>query len=416
MSESAEFRRGWKVLLAATIGCAAGVNVLPFYSLGSFILPLQADFGWSRSEIASSFLYTTVALTLMSPVLGWLVDRFGVRLLALASIPPLAVVMYLLSRYEGPVAGFHALYALAAIVGGGATPISYTRAVNLAFSEAKGFALGISLAGVGIVAVALPPLLAEIIQVHGWRAGYVALAILTLLPWPFVAFGIHFQQQTEGVRAPVETNEEDFGARALRTRTFWTICFSFAAIGIAVSALVVHLVPLLQDSGMSSLGAAKTASVIGIGVLAGRVLIGFVIDRFFAPHVAATLFALTAAGCLCLLTGGVALAPIAAALIGLSLGAEVDLIAYMTAKYFGMRRYAFLYAIIFSVFALGAAIGPSLAGLLFDKSKSYQSTLVIVTVLLVAGSMAIVSLPKFEDFINFHAEGGEKQRSRKSYA
>lgn len=412
-SKFAEFRRGWLILLAATLGCSAGVNVLPFYSLGSFILPLQNELGWSRSDIASSFLYTTIALTIISPGLGWLIDRIGVRLVALFSIPLLAVVLFMLSRYEGAVSGFHTLYALAAIVGGGATPINYTRAVNQAFDKWRGLALGISLSGVGIIAIVLPPLLAEVIQNHGWRAGYLVLAVLTLLPWPFIFIGIRPNSKTTAYSYRNDTKvEEDFGIGALYSRTFWTIGLSFAAIGIAVSALVVHLNPLLRDAGMDAISAAKIVSIIGFGVLAGRVLVGYVIDRLFAPFVAAALFIATAIGCALLFGGGVALAPAAAVLVGLSLGAEVDLIAYMTARYFGMRRYGFLYAIIFSLFALGAAIGPSAAGALFDASKSYDTALLGVIGLLMGGSLAIITLPRFE---NYRAQYTQKAASCSSH-
>jgi hypothetical protein len=144
-AEVAEFRRGWPVLLAAAVGCFSGLTTLPFYSVGSFITPLQAASGWGRGEISSSFLYLTLVLALTAPALGYLIDRIGVRLVALVSIPLLSLVMFLISRFEGSVTVFHALHATAALVGGGATPIAYSRAVNAHFDAARGLALGISL-------------------------------------------------------------------------------------------------------------------------------------------------------------------------------------------------------------------------------------------------------------------------------
>src|SRR3954468_1790046 len=118
LSEKAlEFRQGWLLLLlAATLGSAAGLSSLPFYSLGTFIAPLQAEFGWGRGDVASSFLYTTVVLALISPGLGTLIDRVGVRPLALVSIPLLAAVLFAISRFEGSLLAFHGLYALAAVI------------------------------------------------------------------------------------------------------------------------------------------------------------------------------------------------------------------------------------------------------------------------------------------------------------
>ncbi|MFC0408675.1 MFS transporter [Roseomonas elaeocarpi] len=390
----AEFRHGWPALLAATVGCAMGLSSLPFYSLGSFIAPLQAEFGWGRGDVASSFLYTTVVLALVSPLLGGLIDRVGVRPVALVSIPLLAAVLFAISRFEGSVTGFHLLYALAGLVGSGATPINYTRAVNAAFDRGRGLALGISLAGIGVAAFALPPLLAWIIQAHGWRTAYLTLAVLALLPWPFALLGL---REGEAARSAVLRDGASV-AFALRSGTFWVIGLGFAAIAVAVSALVVHITPLLRDAGLDAMAAARIASVIGIGVLGGRILAGYVIDRFFAPFVAAAMFLATALGCLLLLLGGPALAPVAAVLVGLSLGAEVDLIAYLTARYFGMARYGFLYALIYAMFAVGAAVGPAAAGTLFDLTGSYTVPLWCVIALLAVSSLAIAALPRFDAF------------------
>jgi predicted MFS family arabinose efflux permease len=392
-SAATEFRRGWPVLLAATLGSAVGLSTLPFYSLGSFIAPLQAEFGWGRGDIASSFLYTTVVLAIIAPLLGLLVDRIGVRPVALVSIPLFAGTLVLLSRFSGSLGSFHALFALAALVGGGATPINYTRAVNASFDHARGIALGISLAGIGVAAIALPVMLVQVNAAHGWRTGFLVLAGLALVPWPFVLLGLRSpppvqRQKTARVGA----------GDALTTGVFWTMAIGFAAVAIAVSALIVHMMPLLRDAGLDAMSAARTASLIGIGVLVGRIGIGWLIDRIFAPHVAGVMFAVTAVGCLLLVEGGPAMAPVAALAIGLSLGAEVDLMAYLTARYFGMARYAFVYGIIYSLFALGGAVGPTLAGIVFDRTGTYDTVIWGAVSLLLGAATAIGRLPRFDKF------------------
>jgi cyanate permease len=238
-------------------------------------------------------------------------------------------------------------------------------------------------------------LLTELIVNFGWRTGYFALSLLALLPLPFVLFGIsdNSVQPLTDIR---KTAFVDDGKAIFRNWVFWAVGLAFAAVAIAVSALIVHMVPLLRDAGMTPIAAARTASIIGFGVLAGRLITGWLIDRFFAPYVAATLFLATMLGCLLLLFGGVALIPISAALIGLSLGAEADLIAYLTAQYFSMARYAFVYSIIYTMFLIGAAAGPALAGKLYHASGNYTSTVWTVVCLLTAGSLVILRLPRFE--------------------
>jgi MFS family permease len=164
----------------------------------------------------------------------------------------------------------------------------------------------------------------------------------------------------------------------LKTRVYWTIAAGFIAVATAVSALVIHMVPLLRDTGMPLSQAAAVASFIGVGVILGRVLVGWTIDRVFAPNVAAAVFLLTASGCALLNLGGAQTAPLAAFLIGFALGAEIDLIAYLTARYFGMKNYGFLYGSIYSMFSIGAAAGPAIVGRLYDLYGNYHIALWIM--------------------------------------
>ncbi|MGV7241132.1 MFS transporter [Caballeronia sp. M23-90] len=215
------------------------------------------------------------------------------------------------------------------------------------------------------------------------------------MPWPFVLFCI----KDKASAAIPDTGPSFTRSEVLRNQLFWTMSFAFAASALAVSALVVHMTPLLHDAGLGMAAVAKIVSSIGLGVLGGRIVVGYLIDRFFAPYVAAVLFAATALGCTLLLLSGVSVAPFAGMLMGLSLGAEVDLIAYMTSRYFGMRRYGFVYAVSYSIYAIGASSGPTLAGISFDKTHSYNSVLVGATILLIGAAVAMLRMPRFEEIL-----------------
>ncbi|WP_207005021.1 MFS transporter [Trinickia mobilis] len=400
----AELACGWPVLLAATIGCGAGMSSLPFYSLGSFVEPLNHAFGWSRAAVSACFLYLTLTLAVVGPLLGWVIDRVGTRTVALLSIPCLSAFFYALSAFSGALWTFQMHFVAVALVGGGTTPILYTRAVCTVFDGARGRALGITLAGTGVAALLLPKVLSGIIAAHGWQGGFIALAVTSALPWPFVFFcfprGRTQNESMVQVEPESKPDSEPWCSfqQAVRTRVFWTIAAGFMCIAVAVSALVVHLVPYLVDRGFSGSEAASVASLMGVGVLVGRLLVGWLIDRFFAPRVALILFSITAAGCLLLMLGGNKLASLTALLIGLSLGAEVDMISFLTSRYFGMRSYGRLYAVVYSAFVVGAAIGPVLAGRLFDLQGNYQQALWMVIVLLLVGAGAISTLPGYSGF------------------
>ncbi|MCX6499467.1 MAG: MFS transporter [Arthrobacter sp.] len=390
-----EFKTGWPALLSATVGSAVGVTALLFYSLGSFTAALQKEFGWSRAEVSSSFLYTTIALVIFAAPLGWLLDRFGPRRVAIISVPGLTLSLFLLSQFEGELIYFYLLFALAGLLGSGTTSIVYTKAVNSAFFTSRGLALGITLAGLGVAALALPPLVTGFVQSWGWRTGFTVLAVLSLLVIPFVFFGL----KGSGPRA--DSAPELVGANradALKSRAFWTILAGFLLVGGSVPAIIPHMVPMLTDVGLAPASAAGIASLIGLGVIVGRLSIGFLVDRFFAPFVAAPLFLITALGCLLLMWGGPGLAPAAAIMIGVSFGAEADLIAFLCGNYFGLKRYGFIYGLIYAAFSIAVAIGPIWAGSFFDRTGSYNGALITVAVMLTFGSGVLLTLPKNQPF------------------
>ncbi|CAD6557692.1 MFS transporter [Paraburkholderia sabiae] len=390
VSKLAEFRRGWSLLLTATVGSAVGLVPIMFYSLGSFIGPLHSEFGWNRGEISMAYLLATVVLSVAAPGLGVLIDRYGVRKLALLSIPLLAAVLFAISRCERSVLAFQSLYGLAALLGLGATPVVYTHIVAGAFDKARGLALGIAMSGVAVTTAGLPLLLATIIQAYGWRGGYVTLAILVLVAWPFV---LHFTRGLKVSAARKQTIMVD--TSVFRLPVFWIIGIAFTAVAIAVGAVIVHLVPMLRDAGLSALAAASVAGFVGIGAIVGRLATGYLVDHLFAPYVAACMFLLTSISFVLLLFTGTTTAPLAAALTGLSLGVEIDLMAYLTARYFGMLRYGFVYSVIYSMFAIGGAIGPAAAGRAFDMSGNYRTTLWAAAALRAISAITILRLPRF---------------------
>lgn len=390
----AEITAGWSLLLTATIACGTGVSSLIYYSFGLFVAPLQQAFHWSRGDVSGALFYGSIGLVLAAPVLGWLIDRLGARRVALVAVPCFVAMLLVLSRFEGSRALFYGLFFALNVAGIGTSSILYARAVAGSFHSARGMALGITLAGPGTAAIVLPPLMLWVITHYGWRMGFVTLAMLALTPWTLVYFWL--KPRAGLVSLDTGADVPGTGRReALLTRTFWTLAIGFAATAVACSALVVHMVPMLRDAGLEPAHAARVASLIGIGVIIGRLGIGWLVDHLFAPYVAAVIFVVTAAGCVLLMTGGPDLAPQAAFLIGFALGAEVDLLAFLTARYFGLRHFGFLYATVYACFWVSSSLGPFIAGRMFDRYGDYQATLAMVSGLMVFAAVASLTLPQY---------------------
>ena len=187
---------------------------------------------------------------------------------------------------------------------------------------------------------------------------------------------------------------------ALRSFRFWQFAFAFTLIGGMISSLMVHLVPLLTDSGMDRSLAVRIAGLMGIAVIFGRVTTGFLVDRFHPPYVAAFFLAMPVIGCV-LLSGdspAFAFTIAAAVFVGLAAGSEVDLVPYLTARYFGLKAYGKLYGAVFVFFYAGVGIVPPIFGYIFDVNGNYDLALQFAIVALALGVVAIATLGQAPDF------------------
>ena len=392
-----EFSLAWTVVIGAALGTAIGVSALPYYSQGLFITELETAFGWTRSQLTLAFMMKTLGLAAASPLIGALVDKYGVRGPAIASYLCLGVCFVLLGVVVESYWHLLILYALLAFFGAGTSPVMLTRVINGWFTRSRGLALGLTLTGTGLTATFVPAVLSRVIDQFGWRGGYMALGLLVLAVFPLV-IALLKPNPEEARTIACSTGAEVDGVslqEARKSRLFWTLMFSFFLLASAISGLLVHFIPLLISEGISRQDAATTAGLIGVAVILGRVLVGFLVDRLFAPYVAVGLFTLCAVGCLLLSVFGSAAAPFAAIAIGLGMGGEVDLIGYFTVRYFGLTAYGRLYGWQYAGFIIGSGVGPLWIGISYDLTGSYSLALIISAVILFVICGIFMSLPRF---------------------
>ncbi|MCU0760931.1 MAG: MFS transporter [Steroidobacteraceae bacterium] len=416
-----EFRRGWRTLFASAVGNGSGLSGLPFYTFGVFVVPLVEAFGWSRGDVSGAASSLIVGTAITAPIIGSMIDRYGVRRVGLASMAALAVGYALLTQLGSSIAMFYAAWLAISLVGGGTTPVVWTRTVGVWFDRGRGFALGLALAGSGLASLFAPVLTNRAIAAWGWQGGYLALAAFILLvAVPLIAI---FLQDRPPAAAPSSSarpamravpagagasREDPVDAlpgltleEALRTPAFWKIAIGFFFVSGVVAALIINLVPLLIDRGLDRADAAAIASVMGIAVLGGRIGIGFLLDRLHAPSVARTLLGLCAGGCVLLSLADLPGWAIALAVmsLGLAAAAEVDLVAFLSSRFFGMRAYGKIYGWQLTAFYLGAAIGPFAAGRAYDHFQSYLPVLYFAAGALLFGALVTGTLGRPPVFV-----------------
>jgi MFS family permease len=394
---------GWWVVLAAGIGLSVHGGPIITGTFGVFLKPLSQEFGWSRAQISLAFSLATLVLTVALPLIGRLVDRLGARRVILPSVLIFGLGLMSLYFLTASLWHYYAISLFMAVGGSGATPVSYSKVISCWFDQRRGLALGLAMAGSGLGAFIMPPLAQALITSVGWRHTYVFLGLLAIgITVPAVGLFLKEAPQMMGLlpdgelvaRAglPKQSGQESGmdGREAWHTGTFWLMLSAFFLLSVSFHGYIVHLVPLLTDRGDSAQSAALVVSLGAAGAVLGRVGAGYLLDRFFAPYVAIGFFCGFALGIFLLWSGAVGgLVFVTAILVGLGLGAEVDLMAYMVGRYFGLRAFGEIYSYAFAAFTLGAVIGPLLMGISFDSTGSYSLVLggFVVATLMAAGLM-----------------------------
>ncbi|MFD1190808.1 MFS transporter [Phenylobacterium conjunctum] len=390
-----EFAAGWPVVAGSMLGIAVGIAALPTPALGIVLRDLVKEFGWSRAEIAIGPTILLGVLALVSPVLGWIADRVSAAVITTVSLLALALCLFLFSRLGPDIRLYYALMALMAVTASGAATIVYARAISANFTAGRGRALGIAMIGNGVTGIVLPVIMAPYAAHAGWRAVFVALAAVVLLATPLVAVLIGRGRPPappQSIGAPV-TRPALRGAVA--DPVFWAMCAAFLLVAVGAAGMQLHFLAYLADEGVAPATAGAIAGAIGAALIVGRLATGFLVDRLFAPHVAAAMMMLSAACMAAMAHFGGQAGFLGAIAMGLSVGAELDLVGYLTARYFGMGGYGRIYAVFYAVVLVGSSLSKVLYGLTVDLTGSYRLGLYAAAAMLAASAMIFLRMRRF---------------------
>jgi len=398
---------GWWVVLTAATGLLLGYAPIFVFSFGVFVKSMVKEFHSNRTQISLAFTLANVMFSVSSPVAGRLVDRFGARRVIL---PGTLIFGLLLISFKFISTSLWQLYVIFLALGliGGTAQVPYLKIVSNWFDRRRGFALGLTMAGVATGAMVMPPIAQRLMNALGWRSAYAALSILGLVvAIPIVALFLKDSPKEKGLLpdggvdflAQSEERPEKQGltwSTARSSSTFWLMACGFSLVGASVHACVIHLVSMLTDRGVSAENAAMASSALGVALLLGRVGSGYVLDRVFAPYVAIFFFSGVACGLSLLWVGaGGAAAFLGASLVGLGMGAEGDLIAYLTSRYFGLRSFGEIYGYLFSAFTLSGALGSLLMAMGFDRAGSYRLPLAFFLIATVTAAVLMTRLGQY---------------------
>jgi MFS family permease len=375
------------------------VSIIHIYGIFPYIVPVTTEFGWSRAEFTGAFTLAILFQALGAVPLGMLVDRFGSRRLGLAGVVMLCAAFTLLGTASGGLGNWYLLWGLVTLVALPVQATVWTSAVASRFTASRGMALAVTLCGASVAQFVFPPLATWLIGEFGWRDAFIWHGLIWLaivLPFVFLYFRGAYDHGLP--RAPDKPGKPDSATftEGLRSTVYLRLFFASLAFTFTVIALNFQFMPILSDWGIAPGRAAWLASLTGLASIAGRLGTGWLIDRFRASRVGSVIFMLPVVAVLLLLFGReIAATPATVAiLLGLTLGAEVDVIVYLTTRFFGLRSFGALYGGLLAALSIGTAVGPLVASTVFDVTRSYDAFFWLAIALLLASSTALFSLPR----------------------
>ena len=388
-----EFITEWRAVSSAMIGLACGL-IMTSYSLGIMGPHIIAEFGWSKADLAGVQVLA-IGTVIAFPFVGRLTDIIGVRRTAMIGVVSSPLLFFGLSMMNGDFRLYALFFALQVVLLTTTTPPIYCRVVVQKFNLAKGLALAIAAAGPALLAAIGGPLLNNFVVENGWRAGYIALAVVAAIGGGLAIALMPPEDREEQKRSRPKPAREDY-AEIFRSRAFWLICGSMLLCNMPGPAMLSQLNLIVAEQGVVGKAASIMVSAYATGMLIGRFISGVALDRFSAPLVAAGALALTSVGLFMIAWSGgsVPVLAVGIMLVGLSLGAESDIIAYMIHNNFGTRIYSSVFGMTSSVVSISAAFGAGLLSVVLTRTNSYSTFMVISGVFVLIGSSLFLFLPR----------------------
>ena len=389
MSLRRAFKNPWWVVFGSTLGLIVGNGPITLFTFGVFLKPIIATFGWNRGTVASAVTVSQALGALATPFVGKMVDRWGVRRVTLPFIVAFAATTGAIALTPASPLMFILLYGICGLAGGGQAPLNYAKAISAWFESTRGLALGIAMAGVGIGTALDPQIVRVLINHFGWRGAYVGLGVLILaLAFPAVAFFVREPDRESAVDRDhlasagyihpwaASTSGMPIG-EAIKGFRFWFVLVAVFLAAASINGTIAHVVPILTDRGISAALATSMLSLTGIALIGGRILSGFFLDRFFAPYVAACFFLLPLCGIGLLMSSGAGgIVPLLGTVcLGMGIGSEIDIMAFLVGRYFGVRTFGEVYGWIMGVFVFASGLGPTIMGVCYDRTHSYNLAL-----------------------------------------
>lgn len=398
---------GWYIVAACFVIAfmlyGIGVNTFTVY-----VRPLEQDLGWTRSAISMAITIAALSMGLVAPIVGRLLDRFGARRLMLAGAVAVGSAWVLMGRAES-LWFFYGVFLLVGVGQAASTLIPISMVIANWFTAKRGLAMGIVMSGTGIGAMVMVPVSTWLVAQYGWRTTVLWMGSLMLLTAvPLNLLFVYTRPSDLGLRPDGDHGVDPaIGLKptpgltlsaAARTRTFWMIAavmFTFGFVGLGIG---VHMMAYLTDIGHAPETASYIVSLISGVTVAGKLLVGAIADRIgVRAALGLTMVALLIGVGLLLFAHQMPVALAFAIVYGFAIGAPLVVNPALVSQFLGLAHFGTIFGVLTLVSTFGAALGPTVSGLVYDSTKTYTPAYVgFMVMIVIAIACGMTTRPEFE--------------------
>ncbi|NHO65666.1 MFS transporter [Aestuariicella hydrocarbonica] len=410
-------RREWKAHWPMVVCCFLGFG---FYSivpnaLGLFVEPLTTEFGWSRTEIMTGLSISAVTSIFLSPFVGGLIDHWGSRRIALPGLVLSGVVLASFGLANGSAVQWMMFWVCQSLVFLLIKATVWTTAVSGTFYAGRSLAIAVTMCGTAFAQAIVPPLTQWLIAAFGWRHAYFLLGFgwggIALIPAIFFLYDARdrLRKSDNDVHTvivkdnPKQPELPGLTLReAIRHPALIRICIATFIVMLTGIGILVNQVPILVESGVTREYAAYLTSIYGVSGIFGKLATGWLMDRFEAGWVGGITLGLSGFAFLLMLkqVDSIPMIIIGLMVIGYAAGTKLQICAYLTSLYGGLRNFGKIFGIMSSAIAVGGGVGPALAALVYDMTGSYSLFIYAACILSLVAAYLLFGLgPAPKEFV-----------------
>ena len=401
-----EWKANWGLVVAAMLGLSFGS--VPAATLGLFMEPLEAEFGWSRAMISGGMMMFAAIGLPLTPFAGALADKVGSRACVIPGLAACGIAFAAFGLMTGAPLLWWAIWVVYALASLLIRSMIWNAEVSKAFETSRGLAIALVLSGFALAQVIAPPLTHFLITSVGWRAAYVWIG----LGWAGVglAFTVLFFRSAQARAAAAGKTNPSSAPRAvpggltlgqaMRNPAMIRIFLAIFLSTLMGAAVAIHFVPLMEWAGANRTVAATVAGLLGVGSLCGKLMSGWLVDRITSGFLRFAIFALPAVGYLLIWqSDGIFLfLALGGLFMGFGSGGALQMGTYLTTRYGGMRNFGTIFGVISSAMGLSGGVGPVVSGWIYDTTGSYALVLLIAIPSVLAAGLLLVGLGAYPQF------------------